>query len=44
MLKQQSEIKDFVSCEDNPIWDSLAIKRRHDKILNFAIDRWSLKK
>ena len=45
ILRQQTEIKEFISGDlENPIWDSAAIQRRHDKILEFALDRWSLKK
>lgn len=45
ILRQQTEIKEFISGDlENPIWDSNAIQRRHDKILKFALDRWSLKK
>lgn len=45
ILNQQSEIKDFISGDlENPIWDSEAIQRRHEKILKFALDRWSFKK
>ncbi|MDK2587383.1 DUF262 domain-containing HNH endonuclease family protein [Romboutsia sedimentorum] len=44
ILNQQAEIKAFISGDlENPIWDSEAIQRRHDKILKFALDRWSFK-
>ena len=45
ILRQQTEIKEFISGDlENPIWDRAAIQRRHDKILEFALDRWSFKK
>ena len=45
ILRQQTEIKEFISGDlGNPIWDRAAIQRRHDKILEFALDRWSFKK
>ncbi len=42
ILKQQSEIKDFVEDMKDPIWDSKAIDKRHEKIINWAKQRWSL--
>lgn len=43
-LNQHAEIKDFISGDlENPIWDSEAIQRRHDKIVKFTLDRWSFK-
>lgn len=45
ILRQQTEIKEFISGDlENPIWDRASIQRRHDKILEFALDRWSFKK
>ncbi|WP_278683077.1 DUF262 domain-containing protein [Paraclostridium bifermentans] len=44
ILNQQSEIKNFISGDlKAPIWDREAIQRRRDKILEFALDRWSFK-
>jgi uncharacterized protein with ParB-like and HNH nuclease domain len=42
VLKQQSEIKEFISgSQTNPIWDSQAIIKRHEKVVNFSVNRWS---
>lgn len=42
ILKQQSEIKNFVEDTKEPRWDSIAIDKRHEKIIDFAKQRWSL--
>ncbi len=41
LLRQQSEIKDFVEDNNNPIWDSHSIEKRHKHIIDFAMQRWS---
>ena len=42
LLKQQAEIIIFLDeTKKKPCWDSDAIDKRHNKILAFAIDRWS---
>lgn len=42
LLNQQAEIKTFVSGDqDNPLWDKIAIDRRHAAILSFATREWS---
>lgn len=42
LLRQQAEIASFASeKKKKPYWDSLAIDRRHQKILNFSMERWS---
>ncbi len=42
LLKQQAEIKDFISGNlENPFWDKTAIDKRHKKILDFAEKKWS---
>ncbi|MBR3149055.1 MAG: DUF262 domain-containing protein [Eubacterium sp.] len=41
LLRQQSEIKDFVEDNSNPIWDSHSIEKRHKQIIDFAMQRWS---
>lgn len=43
ILKQQTEIKNFIEDIDNPIWDTTAIDKRHKEILDFAKERWALK-
>lgn len=44
LLKQQAEIKSFIS-KDSIRWDKKAIDKRHDKIVDeFAIDEWSFDK
>lgn len=40
LLVQQSEISSFID-ENNPIWNSSAIDKRHAKITEFALKRWS---
>jgi len=40
LLKQQAEIITFVET-DSPIWDRVAIDKRHEKIINFCIDKWN---
>lgn len=45
LLNQQAEIKDFAAwANNNPVWDSDAINKRHLKIFSFAINRWSFDK
>ena len=42
ILRQQAEIADFASEKGKkPYWDSEAINKRHQKILEFALQRWS---
>lgn len=42
LLNQQGEIKSFISGSDTaPIWDSVAIQKRHDVIHDFAVKRWT---
>lgn len=42
ILKQQFEIASFLDeNRKKPKWDSYAISRRHEKILEFALERWS---
>jgi hypothetical protein len=42
LLKQQMEIPGFASTDNNmSLWDSKAIERRNEKILAFAVKRWS---
>lgn len=42
LLKQQAEIKDFISGNlENPLWDKTAIDKRHKKIVDFAEKKWS---
>lgn len=42
LLNQQGEVKNFVSGTPyNPIWDTKAIDKRHEAILNFAVKKWS---
>lgn len=41
LLNQQGEIKSFISgTELVPVWDSVAIQKRHDVINDFAVKRW----
>lgn len=41
LLNQQGEINTLKSGDDNnPLWDSVAIRKRHNIILNFAIKKW----
>ncbi len=44
LLRQQAQIKDFVEDENNPIWNSVAIDKRHKNMVEFAIERWSFRK
>lgn len=44
LLNQQKEIASFVADSIQPVWDSEAIKRRRDKILQAANEIWSLDK
>ncbi|WP_417508538.1 DUF262 domain-containing protein [Methylophaga sp.] len=42
LLNQQAEIKNFAKTEDSrPVWKGVSIDERHQRILSFAIDRWS---
>ena len=42
ILKQQLEIADFLDEKrKKPKWDFEAISRRHDKIMEYALERWS---
>ena len=42
LLKQQAEIANFASAKRNkPYWDSVAIDKRHEKIIHFAKKRWN---
>lgn len=40
LLRQQAQIKEFVKDESNPVWDSKAIDSRHQKMVEYALDRW----
>ena len=41
-LNQQAEIKNFISGTiDQPRWDSESIKKRHKKIVEFAVSQWA---
>lgn len=42
LLNQQSEIKSFANTDTNgnPKWDKKSIDKRHEVILNFAINNW----
>ncbi len=42
LLNQQKEIVSYVSDAASPVWDSIAIKRRRDKVLQAAKEIWSL--
>ncbi len=44
LLNQQKEIVSFVAESTHPVWNSEAIKRRRDKILQAANEIWSLDK
>lgn len=45
LLNQQAEIKDFVTSENESVsWKSESIEKRHKKIVDFAIQRWSFDK
>ena len=44
LLRQQTQIKEFVGDESNPIWDSEAIDGRHKKMIEFALERWNFDK
>jgi len=45
VLKQQVEIADFLDEKRKKTkWDSEAISRRHDKIMEFALKRWSFER
>jgi len=42
LLNQQSEIKDFSTSENNSFfWKTESIEKRHKKIVDFAIKKWS---
>jgi hypothetical protein len=42
LLNQQGEIKNFASgTHDTPVWDSVAIDKRHEMIRDFAVRTWS---
>ncbi|RYE34469.1 MAG: HNH endonuclease, partial [Sphingobacteriales bacterium] len=42
LLNQQGEIKNFASgTPDTPVWDSVAIDKRHETIRDFAVRTWS---
>ena len=42
LLNQQAEIKDFVTFEgDSIFWKIESIEKRHNKIVSFAIQKWS---
>ena len=43
-LRQHKELLTFVTDKDNPVWDVAAIENRYEKIVNFAMDYWSLDK
>lgn len=43
-LRQHWELLDFVTDKENPVWDVSAIERRYEKIVNFAMNYWSLDK
>src|SRR5690606_3190591 len=45
LLNQQAEVKDFVTSENESIfWKTESIEKRHKKIVDFAIQRWSFDK
>lgn len=45
LLNQQAEIKDFmVSENDSILWKTESIEKRHKKILDFSIQKWSFDK
>ena len=44
LLRQQAQIKEFVKDEYKPVWDSEAIDSRHQKMLEYALDRWGFGK
>ena len=42
LLNQQAEIKDFVTIEnDSVFWKTESIEKRHKKLVDFAIGKWS---
>ncbi len=45
LLNQQVEIKDFSNSENEAVfWKAESIEKRHKKIVDFAIQRWSFEK
>lgn len=43
LLKQQAQIKYFLDVQEPAKWDTAAIDRRHESIVDlFAVDKWSL--
>ncbi len=42
LLNQQKEIVEFVSDEENPVWDKTCIEKRYRKIIQAAKEIWSL--
>lgn len=44
LLRQQAQIEEFVKDGNNPVWDSEAIDNRHQKIVEFALERWGFGK
>ena len=44
LLNQQKEIKDFVTDEQTPKWDKVAIEKRSQKIIETAKEIWNLDK
>jgi uncharacterized protein with ParB-like and HNH nuclease domain len=45
LLNQQAEIKDFANSENEAVfWKAESIEKRHKKIVDFAIQKWSFDK
>lgn len=45
LLNQQAEIKDFATSENEAVfWKTESIEKRHKKIVDFAIQKWSFDK
>lgn len=42
LLNQQKEIVELISDKINPVWDSMAIENRRNKIIKAAMDIWNL--
>lgn len=41
-LSQHLEIKSFVSDTNKPVWDIVAIEKRHKKLFEFALNYWNM--
>lgn len=45
LLNQQAEIKDFATFENGSVfWKTESIEKRHKKIVDFALKKWSFDK